>query len=207
MPGETIVGGEFFVAAGGKGANPAVAAARLGAEVRFIARVGADAFGDQAIVGYEKDGRHTDLIARDPNNATGVALILVDESGEKAISVASGENHPMSVVLLGMGPTCAIVTMGAEGALLADESGVVMVPATPIEAVDTTAAGDAFTGALAFGWGVGLPLSEAVILASTAGAFAATRMGAQPSLASRAELEEFCLKTGIEWQLGKPAHQ
>ena len=290
-PGETIVGGEFFLAAGGKGANQAVAAARLGAEVRFISRVGADAFGDQAIAGYQGDGIHTDLIARDPDHATGVALILVDEAGENAISVASGANHamcvediehaadvireadillmqlelPLSVVtraaeiaaqagvpvildpapapdeplpesllrnvtcmkpneseaerltgvhvadessareaasaLLGMGPTCAIITMGADGALLADESGVVMVPATPIAAVDTTAAGDAFSGALAFGWGVGLRRTEAVLLASSAGAFAATRMGAQPSLPSRSELEAFCLETGIEWQL------
>ena len=56
-------------------------------------------------------------------------------------------------VLLNMGPTCVIITMGADGALLADESGVIMAPATPIAAVDTTAAGDAFSGALAFGWG------------------------------------------------------
>ena len=218
-PGETVVGGEFLVAAGGKGANQAVAAARLGAEVQFISRVGADAFGDQAIAGYRRDGINTDLIARDPDNATGVALILIDGAGENAISVASGANHamsledidraatairgadvlvmqlelPLSIVaraaeiaaqagvpvildpapapeeplpaallrnitcikpnvaevegltgihvadesaareaasaLLGMGPSCAIITMGADGALLADESGVVLVPA------------------------------------------------------------------------------
>jgi len=291
-PGETVVGGEFLVAAGGKGANQAVAAARLGAEVQFISRVGADAFGDQAIAGYRRDGINTDLIARDPDNATGVALILIDEAGENAISVASGANHAMSLedidraatairgadvlvmqlelplnivaraaeiaaqagvpvildpapapeeplpatllrnitcikpnvaeaegltgihvadesaareaasALLGMGPSCAIITMGADGALLADESGVVRVHATPVAALDTTAAGDAFSGALAFGWGAGLQRAEAVRLASSAGAFAATRMGAQPSLPSRSELEAFCLETGTEWQPG-----
>ena len=294
MPGETVVGGEFLVAPGGKGANQAVAAARLGAEVQFISRVGADAFGDQAIAGYQGDGINTDLIVRDPDNATGVALILVDEAGENAISVASGANHamalgdieraaavireadvlvmqlelPLSVVegaaeiaaqagvpvildpapapgeplpetllrnitcikpnaaeaegltgirvtdepsareaasvLLGMGPSCAIITMGTGGALLAEASRVLMVPATPVAAVDTTAAGDAFSGALAFGWGSGLRRSEAVRLASSAGAFAATRMGAQPSLPSLSELEAFCLQSGTEWQLGKP---
>ena len=295
-PGETVVGGEFLVAAGGKGANQAVAAARLGAGVQFISRVGADAFGDQAIAGYRRDGINTDLIVRDPDNATGVALILIDEAGENAISVASGANHamsledidraatairgagvlvmqlelPLSIVaraaeiaaqagvpvildpapapekplpaallrnitcikpnvaeaegltgihvtdesaareaasaLLGMGPSCAIITMGADGALLADESGVVPVPATPVAALDTTAAGDAFSGALALGWGAGLQRAEAVRLASSAGAFAATRMGAQPSLPSRSELEAFCLETGTEWRLDKPAN-
>ena len=291
-PGETVVGGEFLVAAGGKGANQAVAAARLGAEVQFVSRVGADAFGDQAIAGYRRDGINTDLIVCDPDHATGVALILIDEAGENAISVASGANHamsledidraatairgagvlvmqlelPLSIVaraaeiaaqagvpvildpapapeeplpatllrnvtcikpnvaeaegltgihiadesgareaasaLLGMGPSCAIITMGADGALLADESGVVLVPATPVAALDTTAAGDAFSGALAFGWATGLRRAEAVRMASSAGAFAATRMGAQPSLPSRSELEAFCLETGTEWQLG-----
>ena len=296
MPGETIVGGEFFLAAGGKGANQAVAAARLGADVQFISRVGADAFGDQAIAGYQRDGIITDRIVRDAENATGVALILVDEAGENAISVASGANHamcvedieraadvireadillmqlelPLNVVtraseiaaqfgvpvildpapapneplpenllrnvacikpneseaehltgirvadessareaasaLLGMGPTCTIITMGADGALLADESGAILVPATPVEAIDTTAAGDAFSGALAVGLGGGLSRPEAVSLASSAGAFAATRLGAQPSLASISELEAFCLEAGSEWLLGNAAH-
>ena len=297
MPGETVVGGEFLVAPGGKGANQAVAAARLGAEVQFISRVGADAFGDQAIAGYRGDGINTDLIVRDPDNATGVALILVDETGENAISVASGANHAMCVedvdraadviaeadillmqlelhlnvvtraaeiaarsgvpvildpapapdeplpenllrnvacikpneseaerlteihvtdessareaarVLLGMGPRCAIITMGPDGALLADESGAVMVPATPVATTDTTAAGDAFSGALALGWGSGLRRSEAARLASSAGAFAATRMGAQPSLPSISELEAFCFETGTEWHLEKPTER
>ena len=290
-PGETVVGGTFFLAPGGKGANQAVAAARLGADVCFVSRVGSDAFGDQAIAGYEQDGIGTDYIGRDSDDATGVALILVDSEGENAISVASGANHAMSIGdieaaadiiraadvlvmqlespanavqraaeiaadagvrvildpapapdeplptdllrhvtcikpneseaerltgirvtdeasareaaarLLSMGPTCAIITMGADGALLADESGVVLVQATPITAADTTAAGDAFCGALAFGFGVGLENSEAVQLASLAGAFAASRMGAQPSLATRIELKQFCQESGTSWPL------
>jgi ribokinase len=294
VPGETIVGGKFFVAAGGKGANQAVAAARLGADVRFISRVGTDSFGDQAVDGYQREGVRTDLIARDPDNATGIALILVDEGGENAISVASGANHEMGVdeieqaadairaadvlimqlelpidvvtraaeiatqsgvpvildpapapdeslpeellrnvtcikpneseahrltgipvgdessareaasVLLGMGPKTVIITMGADGTLLVDESGAVMVPAISITPTDTTAAGDAFGGALAYGLGVGLGMSEAVQLASSAGAYAATRIGAQTSLASLVELQAFCRESGTDWHLTSP---
>lgn len=286
-PGETVTGGSFVVAPGGKGANQAVAAARLGAEVTFVARVGTDAFGDQAIAGYERDGILTDLIARDPDHATGVALILVDERGENAISVASGANHaltpedidraadriraadvlvmqletPLPAViraaaiaaeagvavildpapapdeplpptllrhvscikpneteaerltalpvrdeataraaaakLLAAGPRCAIVTLGAKGALLADGKGMSLVPTIEIQAIDSTAAGDAFTGALASGLGSGLAMPEAVRFASLAGALSATRMGAQPSLPTREELEQFCRDRGV----------
>ena len=91
-PGETVKGGTFVMAAGGKGANQAVAAARLGAQVTLVAKVGTDVFGDQAIAGYRKDGIATDFILRDPAGHTGVALILVDDQGENLISVASGAN-------------------------------------------------------------------------------------------------------------------
>jgi ribokinase len=91
--GETVTGGQFVMAAGGKGANQAVAAARLGAEVTLVAKVGQDVFGDQAIEGYKKDGILTDFILRDLEHATGVALILVDDQGQNLISVASGANH------------------------------------------------------------------------------------------------------------------
>ena len=94
-PGETVTGGEFVMAAGGKGANQAVAAARLGGGVTFVAKVGADLFGEQAIEGYKKEGINTDWILRDPDNSTGVALILVDDQGENLISVASGANHAL----------------------------------------------------------------------------------------------------------------
>ena len=98
--GETVGGGQFMMAAGGKGANQAVAAARLGAEVTFIARVGQDQFGDEAIAIYGREGIRIDRILRDQDSPTGVALIMVDEQGENLISVASGANHrltPMDV--------------------------------------------------------------------------------------------------------------
>ncbi|MBC8871943.1 MAG: ribokinase [Planctomycetes bacterium] len=94
--GETVTGGQFVMAPGGKGANQAVAAARLGAEVTFVAKVGADMFGDQAVEGYKQDGILTDLILRDSELHTGVALILVDGAGENLISVASGANHALT---------------------------------------------------------------------------------------------------------------
>ncbi len=96
LPGETVTGGQFVMAPGGKGANQAVAAARLGAEVSFVARVGRDIFGEQAVEGYDKEGILTDLILRDPENHTGVALIMVDDQGENLISVASGANHALT---------------------------------------------------------------------------------------------------------------
>ena len=96
-PGETVIGGHFFRAAGGKGANQAVAAARLGAKVTFVSKVGSDGLGDEAVAGYERDGIDTSLVLRDSQHATGVALIMVDDQGENAISVASGANYTFSV--------------------------------------------------------------------------------------------------------------
>lgn len=95
-PGETVTGGRFLASAGGKGANQAVAAARLGADVTFVARIGADAVGDAALAGYEREGLRTDRIVRDAERPTGVALILVDERGENLIAVASGANEALS---------------------------------------------------------------------------------------------------------------
>jgi len=96
VPGETVTGGQFVMAAGGKGANQAVAAARLGAEVTFVAKLGQDMFGDQAIKNYKREGIVTDLILRDPQHHTGVALIMVDQQGENLIAVASGANHALT---------------------------------------------------------------------------------------------------------------
>jgi ribokinase len=276
-----VTGGQFLMAAGGKGANQAVAAARLGAEVTFVAKVGTDMFGDQAIAGYRKEGILTDFILRDPQNATGVALILVDNKGENLISVASGANHallpddvgraaepiraadvvvlqleiPMETVaaaaalaaeagvpvildpapapagpldpgllkhvacvkpneteaerltgvavrdeasarqaaarLLECGVRCAVITMGAKGALWVDGDRSGFVAGESVEAVDSTAAGDAFSGALACALARGLPLEEAVRDASLVGAVSVTRLGAQPSLPTREEVERF----------------
>lgn len=278
-PGETVTGGQFIMAAGGKGANQAVAAARLGAEVTLVAKVGRDVFGDQAIEKYRREGITTDCILRDSDNATGVALILVDERGENLISVASGANHaltprelagvadrirnadvlmlqleiPLETVceaariaaeagvpvmldpapaaplpndllqhvayltpneseaerltgipvtdeatarraaerLLAAGARHVIVTLGSKGALVAAAGQAVMIPTQPVRAVDTTAAGDAFNGGLAWAVGSGIPLDQAVRRACLVGALSATRLGAQPSLPTRDELDRF----------------
>jgi len=95
-PGETILGGKFFMAHGGKGANQAVAAARLGGEVTFVARIGNDIFGDRAVEGSEKEGIDTRFIVRDPDEQSGVALIFVDREGENVIVVAPGSNSRLS---------------------------------------------------------------------------------------------------------------
>ncbi|HKZ78569.1 MAG TPA: ribokinase [Pyrinomonadaceae bacterium] len=96
-PGETIIGGEFLMAAGGKGANQAVAAARSGGQVTFIARVGNDLFGEQAIKGFADDGINVDCIIKDASAPSGVALIFVGSDGENSIAVASGANAKLSV--------------------------------------------------------------------------------------------------------------
>lgn len=96
-PGETVIGGEFMMAAGGKGANQAVAAARLGAQVTFVARLGTDVFGDEAVAGYEREGIDTSYIARDETAASGIAMIAVDACGENSIAVASGANAHLGV--------------------------------------------------------------------------------------------------------------
>jgi len=95
-PGETILGAEFAMAAGGKGANQAVAAARAGGSVIFVARVGDDVFGERALAGFVADGIDARSVRRTPGAASGVALINVDERGENSISVASGANALLS---------------------------------------------------------------------------------------------------------------
>ena len=283
-PGETVTGGRFVMAAGGKGANQAVAAARLGAQVTLVAKVGQDLFGDQAVAGYRKEGIVTDFILRDPQDHTGVALILVDEQGENLISVASGANHalgpedveragaairaadvllvqleiPLETVrfaarlaaeagvavildpapapaepldpalmkhlacvkpneteaerLTGVhvvdepsarkaaeklrqaGARSAIVTLGAQGAFWSGPEQSGFVPAPRVEALDSTAAGDAFSGGLACALARGLPLAAAVEYASLVGALSVTRLGAQPSLPTEEEVQRFAEK-------------
>ncbi|MEM6801786.1 MAG: ribokinase [Bacteroidota bacterium] len=96
LPGETVLGGEFTMNPGGKGANQAVVAARLGGEVIFIARVGNDLFGKEAVEGFEKHGIDTSYISMDEETASGIALIMVDEKGENSISVALGANATLT---------------------------------------------------------------------------------------------------------------
>lgn len=95
-PGETIIGGDFAMAAGGKGANQAVAAARAGGRVSFIARVGDDLFGEQAIRGFAADGIDVRHVQKDDSAPSGVALIFVGGDGENSIGVASGANARLS---------------------------------------------------------------------------------------------------------------
>src|SRR5215510_9731289 len=91
-PGETRLGGQFLTAAGGKGANQAVSAARAGGQVTFIAHLGRDVFGDQAIAGFLRDRINVEYITRDSSAPSGVALIFVAKDGENSIAVAGGAN-------------------------------------------------------------------------------------------------------------------
>ena len=277
VPGETVLGGDFTEVAGGKGANQAVAAARLGAAVTLIARVGDDAYGSGSVSGFRQAGIETRWIARDGRFASGIALIMVDSLGENMIAVASGANSALSVgdlenaeeafhgagvvltqletplpvvgragevargrgahfilnpapaallddslmelvtvltpnegeasVLSGIeivnpetailaarrlrerGPRVVVITLGSAGALLVDQDGEILIPARSVKAVDTTAAGDAFNGALACALCEEMPLRRAVEFANRVAAISVTRMGAQSSLPTRAEVE------------------
>ncbi|MDO8589645.1 MAG: ribokinase [Armatimonadota bacterium] len=274
-PGETVIGGDFVIAAGGKGANQAVAAARLGADVTLVARVGSDLFGDKSVENFKREGIDTDFVVRDPDAPSGVALIFVDRRGENSIVVAPGSNArlspddvdkaaelirtadalvmqleaPMETVaraaeiahgagalvilnpapagvvpqatlakvdvlipneseaaqlaaldtrdeeelgraLLGAGVKSVIVTLGSKGALLVQRSGSRRFAAPKVDAVDTTAAGDSFTGALACALAEGRKMADAIAFATAAAAISVTRMGAQPSLPRRDEIGE-----------------
>ena len=99
-PGETVLGGEFFTFPGGKGANQAVAAARMGAEVSFFCVLGDDAFGQQALAGYAREGIRTDAIRTEAGVASGIALITVNAAGENEIVVAPGANARLTPAYL-----------------------------------------------------------------------------------------------------------
>ncbi|POX56145.1 ribokinase [Streptomyces sp. Ru71] len=264
--GETVLGSDLAVHPGGKGANQAVAAARLGARTALLARVGDDAYGRLLLDSQRAAGVDTVgvLVGGAP---TGVALITVDPSGDNSIVVSPGANgrltpadvqaagslfqasrvvsaqleiplesvvevvrslapgsrfvlnpspprplprevldacdplilneHEAKVilgdaragdtpeewarVLLAKGPRSVVITLGAEGALVADARGVTRVPSVKVDTVDTTGAGDAFTAALAWKLGTGASLAEAAAYAARVGAAAVTRRGAQES--------------------------
>ncbi|MFJ5263729.1 ribokinase [Streptomyces sp. NPDC088387] len=264
--GETVLGSDLSVHPGGKGANQAVAAARLGARTALLARVGDDAYGRLLLDSQRAAGVDTVgvLVGGAP---TGIALITVDPSGDNSIVVSPGANgrlrpedvraagslfhasrvvstqleipletvvelvrclapdsrfvlnpspprplpgeilaacdplivneHEAKVILgdscvsddpadwarllLAKGPRSVVVTLGAEGALVAATDGVERVPSVKVDAVDTTGAGDAFTAALAWRLGLGEPLPVAAAYAARVGAAAVTRAGAQES--------------------------
>lgn len=97
VPGETIIGGEFFMFSGGKGANQAVAAARMGSDVTLICKTGNDIFGERLLEELSREGIRTEFVEKDAGKASGTALILVDESGENEIVVASGANETLGI--------------------------------------------------------------------------------------------------------------
>lgn len=278
--GETVLGGEFVMVPGGKGANQAVAAAKLGAQVSLVARLGTDVFGDASLANFRREGIDTGFVARDPEHPSGVALIFVDRHGENVIVVAPGANArlspedveraaermsacsavvlqlevPMGTVeyaarlahgkgikvilnpapmrdaglpggllglvdvlvpnesearvllgldagaemdadavlgLLGLGAASAVVTLGRRGALVVSPDGVESIPALEVKATDTTAAGDAFTGALAVALSSGHDLVQAARFAGVAAGISVTRMGAQPSLPTAEEVAQY----------------
>jgi ribokinase len=281
-PGESILGGEFATAAGGKGANQAVAAARAGGQVTFVARVGRDMFGEQAVAGFEKEKINTDHVSRDKSRPSGVALIFVAKDGENSIAVAGGANNGLSAAdvrkaksvftgagmlimqletplesvqaaadlaakagvpvilnpaparaipdellkkvsiitpneteaelltgikvdsdqaaasaadkLLARGVKTVIITLGSRGAFVVGDGVRKLVPGFKVKAVDTTAAGDTFNGALAVALVEGQTLTNAVRFAHAAAALSVTKLGAQPSVPTRKEIEKLLKK-------------
>lgn len=242
-PGETVGEGTFAQIPGGKGANQAVACARLGAEVTMIGAVGRDATAETAIAGLRRAG--VALRLEHSTTHTGVALIQVDVGGETTIAVAPGANATLGAVelpehdailcqlevpdeavlsaweaaaglfCLNAAPARPIeldpdltvvnrfeldvlarrdglvaVTLGAEGAVLLDDGEQIARAAPPpVEAVDGTAAGDAFTACLLVSLLEGRAEDEALARACAAGALAASRFGAQPSLPTADEVD------------------
>lgn len=242
-PGETVTGASFSRFPGGKGANQAVACARLGAEVTMIGAIGDDSFADETLAGLREAGVRLDLQVTD--DSTGIAVILVDAAGESEIVVAPGANAALGAVVLpeheavlcqlevpdpavesaweactglfclnaaparpvAVDPDLVVVnthelealsrrdglvalTLGAEGAvLLEDGEEIARAAPPPVEAVDGTAAGDAFTACLLVSLLQGRGLEDALERGCAAGALAASRMGAQPSLPTAAEID------------------
>ncbi len=277
QPGETVSDGTLLVGHGGKGANQAVAARRLGAEVRFIGCLGDDAWGREIRSALERQGVDASGVRLTDAAATGTAVIVVDAEGRNQIAVAPGANRALTVELVSArrddiawadvvlcqletppstvrwvlerarrqravtvlnpapvpdaaldlwplvdyltpnageagrlsgvavedaktaeraadalrarGVGTVVVTLGTDGAVARGPEGTLRVAAFPVTAVDTTAAGDAFNGALAVALGEGRALREALRFASAAAALACTRRGAQVSLPDRGEVE------------------
>ncbi|WP_029417330.1 ribokinase [Brevundimonas bacteroides] len=255
LAGETVTGAALARHPGGKGANQALAAARLGGEVALIGQIGDDAMADEALALLRAGGVDLSGVAVDPTAPTGVALIAVDPSGENQIVVAAGANHGMTLDQLparvegplivqlelpiptveaavgrAAGFVCAnlapaqpvsealvrradlivvnegeaafygdalhagggrvVVTQGARGAEMY-QRGLRLAAATPpaVTAIDATGAGDAFVGAITVALIEGMDAEAALSFACAAGALAATRAGAQPSLPGRDDVE------------------
>lgn len=275
-PGETILGGTFLMNPGGKGANQAIAVARLGGKVRFISKIGNDIFGKQLLELYKSEGIDTATVLTDMENITGVALITVDANAENCIVVASGANASLSKddimlmkycfkdcdfllmqletpldtilyasmlakengiktilnpapaqqlpdsllsslymitpnkteaemlsglkitdknsvkvaaeIIAAKGVENVIVTLGSEGAYVREENESYFVEACEVKAIDTTAAGDTFNGALCTALAEGFSIRQAAKFASKAASISVMRMGALDSVPYRYEL-------------------
>ncbi len=241
--GETVTGATFSRVPGGKGANQAVACARLGADVTLIGAVGRDSFAEEALAGLREAG--VNLMVSAVDEPTGVALILVDAAGDNQIIVAPGANAMLGEVglpdhdavlcqlevsdeavfsawegcsgffCLNAAPARPVlvdpdltvvnhyeleslsrrdglvaVTFGADGATLLEDGEEIASARPPrVDAVDGTAAGDAFTACLLISLLEELLPEEALARACAAGALAASRFGAQPSLPTAAEID------------------
>lgn len=128
-PGETVLGGQFSMSPGGKGANQAVAAARGGGSVTFVARVGQDTFGQRSVEGLRQDGINVDYVIQDEESPSGMALIFVAGNGENSIGVASGANSRLSPA-----------DVERAGQVISDANVLVLQLETPLETVEAAAA-------------------------------------------------------------------
>lgn len=286
-PGETLMGRNYQVIPGGKGANQAVAAARLGADIGFIACVGSDSFGHNIIEQFKQDGMNTECVHIMPNTPTGIAMIQVSDEGENSICLSPEANNHLSAelvshhreniqacdylllqletplagieaavqlaklhqtdhdqaldikVILNPAPAkvlpdallahidiitpneteaemltgikvidetsaqlaanqlhnkgieVVMITLGVKGVWLSQHSNGELIQGFRVKAVDTTAAGDTFNGAVVTGLMEGMAIKQAIVFAHAAAALSVTRFGAQTSIPTRQETDAF----------------
>ena len=279
VTGETLTGTDFFMVPGGKGANQAVAATKLGAEVIFVAKLGKDVFASESLENFKSVNINTQHIEQLDGVPSGTAVIAIDDNGQNMIIVVPGANGkltpadvdkaqsdiasaavvvaqlevPIETVeqaaktanqnntpfildpapakplsdellnrvdiltpneteaealtgikvtdpasaadaadaLLAKGVKTVIITLGEKGLLLATQDSKEMIPNHKVKAVDSTAAGDAFTGALAYGLARGNSIKDAAVYANAVAAVSVTRYGAQPSMPTTKEVDAF----------------
>jgi ribokinase len=277
-PGETIMGTHFDMGPGGKGSNQAITIARLGGNVSFLAKIGGDIFGKDAIALFEKECIDTGYVTVDQTTHTGAGIIFVDENGQNAIGVAPGANYrlsaddlkrhsslfeqcdilliqleiPLATVyeairmgsrtgmtiilnpapaqkiehrflsmidiltpneteaetltdiavsdrkgavkagkfLVSQGVESVIVTLGNDGAVLVSDGEEGHFPSYAVDAVDTTGAGDAFNGGLAYGLATGKLLESSIDFASKVAALSVTKVGVIPGLPRMQDIEK-----------------
>ena len=279
QPGETLTGYQFETIPGGKGANQAVAAARLGIPTQMIGRVGGDSFGEELLASLQASGVGCDHVITDSSTSSGIAVIAVDDRGENHIILVPGANGqvgeadvdrlgqvlPTAKVLLlqlevlqaavvaaakaaqqagvtvildpapvpaqfatelygaidiltpnqteasalvgfavtldtaaeaaqvlhQRGVKTVVIKLGSQGAFCSTEEENFLIPAFPVQVVDTVAAGDAFNGGLAAALAEGRSFAEAAQWASAVAAISVTQAGAQPSMPTRSQVERF----------------